>query len=287
MEVNSVIVRTMQADDAGAAMELSAAEAWNQTTNDWNFLIKYPGNICVAVVCENEIIATTTAMIYSGRLAWIGMVLVKKKYRGRGISKLLLEHIFEKLESFPSVKLDATAHGEQVYKKFGFKAEYRIARMVNAAQKKIDIPGADSMIEHIGLEYIPEIIALDEMVFGINRTPLIEMLVSTYPHKAWILVQDSHVTGFALGREGSKYHHVGPAIAQTQADANLLILHVLNQLEGKPVVVDVLCDKAELMHSLTAVGFSTQRYFTRMYKEKNPFPGNSSKLYAICGPEFG
>lgn len=287
MEANSIIVRTMQAGDAVAAMKLSAAEGWNQTANDWNFLIGDPRNICITAKCEEEIIGTTTAISYSDQLAWIGMVLVKKTYRGRGISKLLLEHVFEKLESFPSVKLDATVQGQQVYKKFGFKDEYRIARMVNTAAKKIAIPGGNALPEPIRLEHIPEIIALDEIVFGVNRTPLIEMLIRTYPHKAWALLQNNHVTGFALGRDGSKYHHIGPVIAPTQWDANILMMHALDKLAGKPVVVDVLCDKEELMHSLAVIGFSTQRHFTRMYKAENPFRGTSSKLYAICGPEFG
>lgn len=287
MEANSIIVRPMQAGDTPAAMKLSAAEGWNQTANDWNFFIADPRNICIVAVCEKEIIATTMAINYSGRLAWIGMVLVNKAYRGRGISKLLLDHVFGKLKHFPSVKLDATAQGQQVYKKFGFKDEYRIARMVNTASQKIAIPGSGALPEPIPLEHIPEIIVLDEIVFGVNRTPLIEMLVRTHPHKAWVLLQNNQVTGFALGRDGSKYHHIGPVIAQTQSDANVLMLHALNQLTGKPVVVDVLCDKEELMHSLTAIGFSTQRYFTRMYKAENPFRGTSSKLYAICGPEFG
>ena len=287
METNSIIVRTLQTGDAAAAMNLSAAEGWNQTANDWNFLIAYPESICVAAVLEKEIIGTTTAINYSGRLAWIGMVLVNKAYRGRGISKLLLDHVFAKLKHFPSVKLDATAQGQQVYKKFGFKDEYPVARMVNTEVKKTIIPNGDAYPEQIRAKHIPEIIALDEIVFGVNRAPLMEMLIKTYPHKGWVLVRNNHVAGFALGRDGSKYHHIGPVIAQTQPDTNLLILHALNQLAGKPAVADVLCNKEELLHLLTAIGFSTQRYFTRMYKAANPFPGISSKLYAICGPEFG
>ena len=287
MEANSIIVRPMQAGDTPAAMKLSAAEGWNQTANDWNFFIADPRNICIAAVCEKEIIATTMAINYSGRLAWIGMVLVNKAYRGRGISKLLLEDAFEKLKRYPSVKLDATAQGQQVYTKFGFKDEYRIARMVNTTIKKNAIPDGNALPEQIRAKHIPEIIALDEIVFGANRMPLIEMLIKTYPHKAWLLLQNNEVTGFALGRDGSKHHHIGPLIAQTQSDANVLMLHALNQLTGKPVVVDVLCNKEELIHSLNAIGFSEQRYFTRMYKAENPFPGTVSKLYSICGPEFG
>lgn len=286
MENNTVIVRPMRVEDAAAAMNLSAAEGWNQTANDWRFLITHPRNICIAAVFEKEIIATTTVMNYSGRLAWVGMVLVKKTCRRRGISKLVLDHVLEKLERFPSVKLDATEQGQQLYKKFGFREEYRIARMVNTVSENTALLSAATAVSPTGLDHMPGIIALDEIVFGVNRAPLLEMLIKARPDKAWALSTDNHLTGFVLGRDGSKYHHIGPLIAQTQSHAAMLIMHALSKVAG-PVVVDVLCDKKELMQALTAAGFSTQRYFTRMYKEKNPFPGNSGKLYAICGPEFG
>ncbi|MFT3946677.1 MAG: GNAT family N-acetyltransferase [Agriterribacter sp.] len=287
MEDNQIIIRIMQPDDIAAGLSLSADEGWNQTVNDWNFLITYSGSICIAAICQKEIIATTTAILYSGRVAWIGMVLVKKTYRGRGISKLLLDHVFEKLKSFPSIKLDATPQGQQVYTKFGFKDEYRIARMVNTVRQKITIPAGDLLPEKVRPEHMHGIIALDEIVFGANRAQLIEMLVKTYPHKAWVLVRDNRITGFALGRDGSRYHHIGPVTALTMLDAGMLVTHALGELAVKPVVMDILCDKEELMSSLMAAGFSTQRYFTRMYKAGNPFPGVSNNMFAICGPEFG
>lgn len=287
MEDNRIIIRAMHADDIAAGLSLSADEGWNQTAGDWNFLITSHGSICIAAVCKNEIIATTTAILYAGSVAWIGMVLVKKAYRGRGVSKLLLNHVLEKLQSFPSVKLDATAQGQQVYTKFGFRDEYRIARMVNTALPETTVLPDDVLPEQIRPEHIPGIVALDEAVFGVNRAPLIEMLVNACPHKAWVLLRNNSITGFALGRNGSKYHHTGPVTALAQSDAHLLVRHALNKLAGKPVVIDVLCDKEEWMSSLTATGFSTQRYFTRMYKTENPFPGACSNMYAICGPEFG
>ncbi len=287
MKDNDITISVMRAEDAVVALSLSAAEGWNQTASDWEFLITYPGSICVAAVCEKEIVATTTSIHYSNRLAWIGMVLVKKTYRGRGLSKLLLDHVFGKLRSFSSIKLDATPQGQQVYTKFGFKNEYRIARMVHTALPDIAVPGDEVLPEPARPEHIPGIVTLDEAVFGINRAPLIEMLIKVCPHKAWVLVRNGRITGFALGRDGSKYHHIGPVTALTQSGAHLLLMHALDKLTGRPVVIDVLCDKEELMYSLTAAGFNTQRYFTRMYKGGNPFPGVSSHMFTICGPELG
>ena len=166
MQKTAFIVRSMQLNDIGGAMKLSNAEGWNQTEKDWKLFVENPDNVCMLAECGNKVIGTTTAINYSNQVAWIGMVLVDKEYRGQGVSKSLLTNIFKKLESFKSVKLDATPAGQQVYKKFDFKDEYLIARMTNSSWKNLP-PGDDSDIlpEPIQQKHIQEIIALDEISF--------------------------------------------------------------------------------------------------------------------------
>ena len=109
-------VRNMQPGDIESAMKLSTAEGWNQTEKDWKLLVDNPGNVCLVAEHSKKTIGTTTAINYSNQLAWIGMVLVDKEYRGQGVSKLLLTTIFSKLELF-SIKLDATPAGQQVLRR--------------------------------------------------------------------------------------------------------------------------------------------------------------------------
>ena len=93
--------------------------------------------------------------------------------------------------------------------------------------------------------------------------------------------------GFALGRKGNRYHHVGPVFGSNIEDAKILLGRALNELTLQPVVIDVLCDKEDFITWLISLGFAPQRQFIRMYKKENAFPGIISKQYAICGPEFG
>ena len=278
----------MEPSDIRDAMKLSNAEGWNQTENDWKLLIEIPENVCMVAECGNRVIGTTTAINYSNQVAWIGMVLVDKEYRGQGISKSLLTDVFKKLESCKSVKLDATPAGQQVYKKFGFTDEYLIARMTNASMKNLPTDD-DNEILHgpIQFEQIQEIIALDEIIFGANRTQLIKSLINEYPGKSLLLKRNNRLTGFALGREGTKYHQIGPVVASNTTDTKILIMKALTKLTNQPVVVDVLCDKEELLDWLDSIGFIKQRHFMRMYKKENSFPGVIDKQYLICGPEFG
>ena len=287
MRKTDFIVRPMQPEDIVYAMKLSNAEGWNQTENDWKLLIEGPQNVCLVAQYNKKIIGTTTAMNYANQIAWIGMVLVAKESRGQGVSKLLLTNILKKLESFASIKLDATPAGKQVYQKFDFKDEYQVTRVVTGSMKNLSFEDDTTLTESIRLKDIEEIIALDEHVFGTNRRQLIESLIKRYPHKAWLLKRNNSIAGFALGREGNKYHQVGPVFGSAMNDVKMLIRTALKELINQPVVIDVLNEKEDLMSWLTSIGFTMQRYFIRMYKKENLFPGIVNKQYLICGPEFG
>jgi ribosomal protein S18 acetylase RimI-like enzyme len=278
----------MQPGDVDSAIKLSTAEGWNQTEKDWKLFIETPGNVSLVAEADNKVIGTTTVMNYSNTVAWIAMVLVDREYRGRGVSKALLENTLEKLEQCASIKLDATAAGQGLYQKFNFSDEHLIARMTNLSIKDLFLQDDyDISAEPIQVTDIPKVVAYDEIVFGANRSILIESLIKQYPNKARILKRNNLITGIALGRDGHNYHHIGPVLAPNANDAKKLISKALKELINQPVVVDVLCDKKVIVAWLQSIGFIKQREFIRMYKNQNPFPGVIDKQFLVCGPEFG
>ena len=157
----------------------------------------------------------------------------------------------------------------------------------------MDSIDSNSLIEGHGLvqpiqsEDIQNIVAFDKLSFGADRKELLESLISTCPHRAWMIKQNNAVAGFVLGRSGRKYNQIGPLMALDTHLAKVLIIKMLKESENTPLVVDVLNDKVDLMRWLSAIGFSQQRSFMRMYQHKNPFPGTIDYQYLICGPEFG
>ncbi|WP_172594530.1 GNAT family N-acetyltransferase [Mariniphaga sediminis] len=281
-------LRTLTIHDIRQAKKLSDAEKWNQTEKDWELIISKPGNVCLAAETNGKIIGTAAAMNYENEVAWIGMVLVDREFRGQGISKLLLTGLLEQLKSCRSVKLDATPAGQKVYPKFGFREEYLIHRMtiesVETATLKAECDGS---LEPLQPDDIPEVIEYDRRVFGTDRKFLLEFLVENYPEYAWVLKREGRINGFALGRKGTRFNQVGPVMASTTEEATKLMLKLLICLEGKPVVTDILDDKRDLTEWLYAAGFVKQRHFIRMYRNENPFPGIPENQFLICGPELG
>ena len=148
-------------------------------------------------------------------------------------------------------------------------------------------PEAGEQVFPVQPEDMPGIIALDKFVFGVDRSIMLHALFTQHSYKAWMTKRDGMITGFALGRNGSRYQHIGPVMAESAADAGALIGRALQDLVDKPVVADVLCDKTATINFLLSMGFEQQRTFVRMYKNDHIAFGNTGQYYLIVGPEFG
>ncbi len=287
MSETAVKIRRLQISDIQAAMNLVVAEKWNQTEKDWEFLISGKGNICLAAEIGGRVVATATAINYNNLVAWIGMVLVNKQQRGRGISKLLLNVLFDKLKSCKSIKLDATPAGQPVYKKLGFTDEYSISRMVNSNVNVEAETKSKLILQKIEESEITEIIDFDRRVFGAGRSGLLRFLINEDRNRSWILKEKNEIAGFVLGRMGNRFYQIGPLSALSTDGAKALVLVALKALKGTPVVIDVPDDKKELMHWLSTIGFEKRRFFIRMFQNENRFSGEVGAYYLIAGPEFG
>ena len=280
-------VRPMLPDDLDHVLNLSKKEGWNQTEKDWRLLIENPLNTCLVVENIKRIIGTATALSHSNKVAWIGMVLVDKDFRGRGAGKILMTHLLEKLQRFKSIKLDATPAGQPLYAKLGFVDEHIIYRMTNPSMKKLYYDKRDQGIRPMLSEHFREMIKFDEQIFGVDRKYLLENLFRNYPDKAFMMDRNNKFCGYTLGRDGTRFNYIGPVFASSPDDAKKLLSEALKSLINLPVALDVLEDKRELIMWLESIGFIKQRHFVRMYLKSNPYPGIVKNQYLISGPEFG
>src|SRR5579864_5810973 len=130
-------LRRLAASDLPAALELSEQAGWNQTADDWRMLIDLAPEGCLAIEVNGELAATTTLLCYGQRLAWIGMVLTKKSYRGLGFARRLLTQALTLADeaAIETVKLDATDQGQPLYEKMGFRSEQAVERWIRPGTK--------------------------------------------------------------------------------------------------------------------------------------------------------
>jgi GNAT superfamily N-acetyltransferase len=280
-------LRKMELSDMDSLMKLKNDEGWNQLDKDWALLINYRESVNLVAILGNRIIASVTALNYASAIAWIGMMLVDKGYRGRGIAKGLMLAVMDKFKHCESVKLDATPAGRPLYLKLGFLDEYSIHRMTNPSVPRI--PHGDGSVEARKMQAgdIPHVAAFDKEVFGADRSELIARLYKSFPEIAWLYKENNSIAGFCLGRPGQNFTQIGPLNALTKEIAKALIRSAINQLGGRAVVVDIPEDKSDTADWLEGHGFKSIRPFERMYLRKNPHPGKIDNLYLIAGPELG
>ena len=277
----------MQISDLAQAMQLSNNEGWNQCETDWRILLENPSNICLVAESNNEVIGTATALNHSDELAWIGMVLVNKAFRGQGIGKSLMLSIIENLKSFKSVKLDATQAGLPVYQKLGFVEERIIYRMTNSSYQNIIEKKSEIEPRLILQNDFNEIIKFDHPIFGVNRKVLLESIYRNYPLKSFIIKKNNEISGYILGRDGLRYNYIGPLLALNLNHAKALLSEALKNLENQSVCLDVFQDKVDLIEWLESKGFIKQRQFVRMFLNNNLLAGLIKNNYLLSGPEFG
>ncbi len=291
MRKTKIRIRQMQTTDMEVIMQIKNAENWNQTEEDWLFLINSNPETCLVAVFENQVIGTVTAVNYQNKVAWIGMMLVLKDFRGMRVSKLLLNTIIEKLKNCVSIKLDATPAGIPVYKKLGFVEEYEIGRMVSAGLSNMvkDEQNADDDFNtsQILESDISNIVSMDEILFGVNRFNLFRFLLNNRKEICLQIKQENQLKGYVFGRNGSNYIQVGPVMTCSTLLAKKLLHGAFKKLKEQPLVVDVLLDKPELKYWLLSIGFTHQRSFTRMYLKSNNYTGKIENQFLISGPELG
>jgi GNAT superfamily N-acetyltransferase len=123
-------IRLLGQGDVTDCMQLKEAAGWNQTAADWLALLAASPLGCFGVEEDGRVVASATAVAHGG-VGWVGMVLTDPAYRGRGLATALLGETLAYLDGVvETVKLDATAAGEPLYRKLGFVEEAVIERWV-------------------------------------------------------------------------------------------------------------------------------------------------------------
>src|SRR5215470_18787505 len=205
------LLRKLTVDDVASAQALSTEAGWNQTADDWRMLIELSPQGCIAIEMDGKVASTAVLTCYGTQLAWIGMVLTRIKYRGRGYAMRLLKECLRLADTLgvESVKLDATNLGQPLYEKLGFRAEQPVERWWRAGRH--DATNAPSRSPVAGNWK-----SADANAFGVDRSALLTKLAQ---RTAPLTGDDSYL----LSRAGREISYLGPSVCSRQPTARRFI----------------------------------------------------------------
>jgi GNAT superfamily N-acetyltransferase len=280
-----MLIRSMTHADIPAGLALCRAAHWNQTARDWEqFLSLNPDGARVADY-DGRVVATVTTVNYEERLGWIAMVLVDPAVRRQGLGTIMLATGLELLEPVPTVGLDATQAGFPIYVKRGFRETYRLARMERREWAPVGPPGGP-LVRPLAPEDWTIVRAWDLRAYGADRSGMLEWLHAGAPHYAWVAEDAGRLVGYALGRSGFAFEHLGPIVARHEQAAAALVAACIGHHRA-PFIVDALLHSPGWCAWLNGAGFREQRPFIRMHRGARGAMGLPHEQFASIGPEFG
>jgi GNAT superfamily N-acetyltransferase len=280
-----MLIRPMTHADIPAGLALCRAAHWNQTARDWEqFLSLNPDGARVADR-DGRVVATVTTLDYEERLGWIAMVLVDPAERRQGLGTTMLATGLGLLEPLPAVGLDATAAGYPIYVKRGFRETYRLARMERRAWAPVS-PPAGTFVRPFAPRDWTTVRAWDLQAYGADRSRMLEWLHAGAPQYAWVAEDAGSLVGYALGRSGFAFEHLGPIVARDDQAAAALVAACTADNRA-PFIVDALIHSPGWRAWLNGAGFREQRPFIRMRRGGDGAMGRPHEQFASIGPEFG
>lgn len=271
------ILRGLAASDLPAALELSEQAGWNQTADDWRMLIDLAPEGCLAIEVDGELAATTTLLCYGRRLAWIGMVLTKKSYRGRGFARRLLTQALSLADhmGIETVKLDATDQGRPLYETMGFRNEQAVERWTRPGTGR-----ATEMMFPTGEPPAENWRMADHRAFGADRSQLLGKLARR--SQPPFVIDGS----YWLTRPGRYSHYLGPSVCDAPRTARALIERALQTVGYRDCSWDLFPANASAAAIARELAFTPTRDLQRMVRGKD-LHTNNDLIYAIAGFELG
>lgn len=250
MQSCNITIRALRAEDVPRCMRLVELAGWNQTAEDWARLLRLAR--VWGLFADGELATTTSAYVHPDGVAWIGMVLTDPRWRGLGFASLLMEEALRM--DARCFRLDATAMGAPLYRKFGFVDERAIERWERQpapAEKHNALPSA-------GWGYEPRLLA--ELGKESCAVP----------------------GGFAMLRSGRLGWYFGPCLGENLSQC---VDWAIGQHLGDLIFWDLFPDDAEAVRVATSRGFRRVRELVRM--RRGPALPAPCNVHAICGFEFG
>ncbi|AEC51449.1 hypothetical protein PNA2_0533 [Pyrococcus sp. NA2] len=179
---------------------------------------------CLLALVEGKPVGMGCIFLYK-KIAWIGLMGVKKDYQRRGIGTAIFRRLLEIGKKVKTIRLDASSQGYGLYRKFNFVDEYRTVRF-RLTRRPLEKVSNVEVLTHIP-EWMSE---LDEVAFGDDRRRVLEAYLR---RGAKIVTVENE--GFGMVYRD----RIGPLIAETKEVARKILLKGFS-LGAKEIIVPTL-----------------------------------------------
>lgn len=279
---DAALLRDITPADAPACSALAQAVGWPHRAEDCAMAIAL-GRGLVATL-HGAVVATGLCWPYGESHATLGMIIVSPDHQGAGIGRALMQRLLAQLEG-RSVMLNATVAGQPLYEKLGFVACGSISQYQGevASVATPDL-AADESLRPASVADLAELQRLDRVASGLPRQNLLACLLER--GEGIVLERGGDAVGFSMLRRFGRGLVVGPVVADSDADARILVAHWLQGRPGQFLRTDIRTD-SPLSGWLFAHGLKPAGDVVAMVRGTLPVPNGPLRLHALANQALG
>jgi GNAT superfamily N-acetyltransferase len=271
-------IRRLTLRDLAACADLSEDRGWPREEHKWGFLLTAGKGYGI----DDPDGGLVTACVVTEYGPWdrpalgaIGMVLVAARHARQGVGRRLMRHVVSTMGTTP-LTLHATPSGHPLYEKIGFKVSGRAEMLLGRFTP--GQPLSRVATRAATAEDLPEIIRLDEAVFGADRTHIVTRLPA-FTDRLLVAEERGRITGYAGAWPNMDTWVVGPLIAEDTETAKALVT-ALAASTDRPLRTDIDVRHKELLTWLKGHGLASIAYNSVMTYGIAELPGDWARRFA-------
>jgi predicted N-acetyltransferase YhbS len=257
-------VKQMSAADFPFATKLANTVEWNMALEDFEFMAALEPEGCFVVRQGSERIGIATSISF-GNIGWFGNLIVKEKYRNKGVGSLLVKHAVNYLQSkdVKTIGLYSYPNLVHFYGNFGFEKDEDFSVLHAEALESL----RDKTLPKIKTSQLRAIEEFDNRYFGGNRKKLLESIILEKNNLSYYKSEGTDIVGYVAATVYETMAWVGPLICKAgNLDAAVgLLKTVLAKLTSLSVFAVLPKKEIALADLLFRLGFKEDFFVSRMF----------------------
>ena len=262
------------------ALRLSQEMSWPYRREDWAVALEL-GRGLVLLDAAGSVIATAAWWAYGEDHASAGMIIVARAAQGRGHGARLMDALLAAAHP-RTLTLNSTAEGLALYERRGFVRTGVIQQHQGVPAGHHQAPPA-SLVRAMAAADAEAVARLDRQATGWARRPMLERLIQA--GDGHVLVRDREPRGYAVSRLFGRGHVIGPVVAESAADARVLIEAALARLGPVFVRIDTPVT-SQLGDWLESIGLHRVDDATTMIRGEPITPPGPARVFALANQSF-
>lgn len=277
-------IRPIAEGDVGALHLLSVEAGWPHRADDWRFVLELGSG---EAVCDEAGRIAGSAMWWpwGSDAATLGMVIVSRALRGRGLGRALMTRALAAAGE-RRIALVATEDGRPLYERLGFVGMGTVRQHQGIALAPSgEGPPGPGRVRPLAPDDLPAVADLDRAAAGSDRRRLLEALAASAA--GLVCEAEGRIAGYAFTRAFGRGHVLGPLVAEADGAALALARHAIASQAGTFLRADTSVGDGPLVRLLEEAGMAEIAVGLAMVRGGGAAAPGRARVYCLASQALG